>query len=137
MRSEPKLNLKKQKTCTLVWQCTRSVWHSVHKKNRIGSNDSNDISSLFTMATLLLLILPLFTFLQKKRNTTVKTSYRQHDQYQPGRGCLISLVFCCCFEFSQLNWHPHVSGKRQYLCMLFRKSLVDIHSCLTEWQKYP
>lgn len=76
-------------------------------------------------------------FSPEKRNTSVKTWYRQHNQYQPGRGCLISLFFFCCFESSQVNWHPHISGKRQYHCILFRKSLVDIHSCLTEWQKYP
>lgn len=27
-------------------------------------------------------------FSPEKRNTTMKTSYRQHDQYQPGKGTL-------------------------------------------------
>lgn len=114
-----------------------SVWHSVNKKLH-WIQWVTDTSSLFTTATLSLLMLPLFTSLQKKRDTTVKTSYRQHDQYQPGRGCLISrLFFLLLWIFTTQLASTYISGKRQYPCILFRKSLVDVHSCLTEWQKYP
>lgn len=69
-----------------------------------------------------------FYSLRKRKITPVETSYRQYDQYKPGIGCP---VFLCYLNF--YNWHPHISGKRQYLCIQYlEKSLVVIHSCLTE-----
>lgn len=129
-------NLHTSLAMNLLWR-PGSLWHSV-RENHAGSN--NSVTSALCSQR------PrcccwccghLLLFRKKKGNTTVKTSYRQHDQYRPGRGRLISLFFFWCSEFAQPKWHPHMPGKRQYLCISFRKSLVDIHSCLTEWRKYP
>lgn len=81
----------------------------------------------------------LINFLEVEKAKQNKKNHNSEDiirtaQSIPTRERMLCLTFSAAFT---INWRPYMSGKRQFLCILFRKSLVDIHSCLTERQKIP
>lgn len=106
------------------WLCgPGSVRHSVHKIRPLMT------SALYSRWAAPLLLLK-FSPAKKKRKHNSEDIIRT-AQSIPTWKRMRNFSFSVAFKFFTTGIHTSLA-KRQYLCILFRKSLVDIHSCLTE-----